>query len=220
MIKTDIVYKHFTDFVKKVQKMKLHKWEVKFDDTKVTLKHFIEPYIIPKYEPIIDDSLAFTCVVFGWIVPDDNDIYKRYKRSMRKIGLLKLLTDIKSNQVCNGVHNIESNSLSIHSVPCEIHIDNILSSPNQAKNYSRPNDCDMLLSHDTKCGKCTKFVVNHEKQKCVKKVNVNKPAKRNAPLTKTHPNRVQLAFKEEHLKSSELQKTIFRLFLRLEKKDC
>ena len=34
--KTVIVYKHFVDFVKKVQKMKLHEWEIKFTDTKVT----------------------------------------------------------------------------------------------------------------------------------------------------------------------------------------
>ena len=43
-----------------------------------------------KYEVTIDDSLAFTCVVFGWIVPDDNDIYKIYKRSIH--GVSKLLT--------------------------------------------------------------------------------------------------------------------------------
>ena len=90
-----IIYKHFVDFVKKVQKMKLHEWEIKFTDTKVTLKHFLKHYIVPKYEVIIDDSLAFTCVVFGWIVPEDNDIYKIYKRSIRKIGLSKLLTHIK-----------------------------------------------------------------------------------------------------------------------------
>ena len=89
--KTVVVYKHFADFVKKVNKMK-HKWEIKVTDTTVTLKHFLKPYIVPEYEVIVDDSLAFTCVVFGWIVPDDNEIYKIYKRLIRKIGLAKLLT--------------------------------------------------------------------------------------------------------------------------------
>ena len=187
--------------------MKLHEWEIKFTDTKVTLKHFLKHYIVPKYEVIIDDSLAFTCVVFGWIVPEDNDIYKIYKRSIRKIGLSKLLTHIKSSQICNGVSNIEYNSLSIHSLPCEIDIDNI-NSPNQAKNYRCPNDCALMLLNYLNCKKCTKFVKQYEKHNRAKEAIVNTPAKRNAPLTKTHPNRVRMALKEERAKSAELQKTI------------
>ena len=50
--KTDIVYKRFTDFVKKVQKMKLHGWEIMFDNTRMVLKHFLKPCLLPKYELI------------------------------------------------------------------------------------------------------------------------------------------------------------------------
>ena len=96
-------------------------------------------------------------------------------------------------------------------MPCEIDIDNILNSPNQAKNYRRPNDCELMLLNDLNCKKCTKFVKQYEKQNRAKEAIVNTPVKRNAPLTKTHPNRVQLALKEERAKSAELQKTIDKM---------
>ena len=68
-----------------------------------------------------------------------------------------------------------------------------------------------MLLNDLNCKKCTKFVRQYEKQNRAKEAIVNTPAKRNAPLTKTHPNRVQLALKEERAKSAELQKTINKM---------
>ena len=37
---------------------------------------------------------------------------------------------------------------------------------------------------------------------------MNTPAHQKAPLTKTHPNRVKLAFQKERLKCSQLQKKV------------
>ena len=113
--------------------------------------------------------------------------------------------------MCLGVNNIECNSLNIHSLPSEIDIDNILNIPNQAKNYKRTNDCEMLISNGMNCKNCTKFVIQYEKQNRAKEAILKTPAKRNAPLKKTHPNRVQLALKDERTKSAELQKTIEKM---------
>ena len=87
--------------------MKLHEWEIKFTDTKVTLKHFLKHYIVPKYEVIIDDSLAFTCVV--WL--DSSKKIMTFTRYINvqyvKIGLSKLLTHIKSRQIWSQQYRVE-----------------------------------------------------------------------------------------------------------------
>lgn len=175
------------------------------------LKHFVKPFALSKFELIIGDSLEFTCAVFGWLLPDDNQMYKIYKRSIRKTGISKVLKHFESSKICNGVIDVESNALLVHSVPYEIDIDNIFSSPNQAKSYTQPSDCDMILDNKTKCSYCIKFTTNHEKQQRVKRAIINTPAKRYAPLSITLHNRVRLAPKEESLKPSELQKTIDKM---------
>ena len=55
----------------------------------LTLKIYEKPYIVPKVEVVIDTTLDFTCLVFGFKVPDDHDIYKHYRRSLTKQALPK-----------------------------------------------------------------------------------------------------------------------------------
>ena len=72
-------------------------------------------------------------------------------------------------------------------------------------------DCELMLLNDINCKHCTKFITQYGKQNRIKEAIVNTPAKRKAPLTKNHPNRVQLALKQERATSAELQKAIIKM---------
>ena len=53
--------------------------------------------------------------------------------------------------------------------------------------------------------------MSNKRQIRMKEKIVNTPAKLNAPLSKTSPNRVNLALKEQHRKCTELEKKISKM---------
>ena len=66
----------------------------------------------------------------------------------------------------------------------------------------------MLLNACSKCDSCKHFEKSNERQIRMKEKIANIPAKLNAPLSKTNPNRVNLSLKEQRRKCTELEKKI------------
>ena len=64
----------------------------------------------------------------------------------------------------------------------------------------------MLLNECSKCDSCKKFEKSNERQIRMKEKIANTPAKLNAPLSKTNPNHVNLALKQQRRKCTELEK--------------
>ena len=124
--------------------MKLSEWDIVYESSKVVFRKIIKPYVLPQYEVVINDGLGFSITIFGWLLPNDHEIYKKYLRSVRKITISKLLVELQTYQICNGIQHIETPALLIHSVPCEVDFD--LSSPIQAKIFKRPVNCSVLES--------------------------------------------------------------------------
>ena len=200
-----IYYRGLADFSNRVSKLKLSEWDIIYESSKVVFRKIIKPYVLPQYEVVIDDGLGFSITIFGWLLPNDHEIYKKYLRSVRKITISKLLVELQTYQICNGIQHIETPALLIHSVPCEVDFD--LSSPIQAKIFKRPVNCSVLES-STLCKQCDKFISKFEKEKRLKDDIINMPAKPNAPLTTTHKNRVTLALKQERKKSAGLERQL------------
>lgn len=40
--------------------------------------------MIPKFKTVVDEYLEFKCVTYGWELPDDHELYKFFKLSVRK----------------------------------------------------------------------------------------------------------------------------------------
>ena len=40
--------------------------------------------MIPKFKTVVDEYLEFKCVTYGWLLPDDHELYKFFKLSVRK----------------------------------------------------------------------------------------------------------------------------------------
>ena len=209
--KTGPAYKSFSEFSKKVQKLKLNRWTVSIEQTTVNFKFTTLNLLIPKLEIAVNDSLECTIMIFGWILPDDHYIYKKYYRSVRNITISNLLNEIISFELCPGLEKINSEELINHVVPLKIDLENLISHPIQVTQFRRPKDCEILLVDEGYCQSCTKFTTDFNRKLVIKTRQSNIPARLNAPLSKTNPNRVKQALLQEREKSRKLAKDIDRM---------
>ena len=95
-VKSTVVYKSYNEFLSRVSTLKLKLWILDNQESKVSFKYYSKPYLSPKFEEISDDSLTFTCALFGCVLPDTHEVYKQYKRSVRNITLSGLLKEISN----------------------------------------------------------------------------------------------------------------------------
>ena len=49
----------------RVVRLILNSWEVNQQKDKIVSKYFSEPLLIPQHEVAVDESLSFSCAVFG-----------------------------------------------------------------------------------------------------------------------------------------------------------
>uniref|UniRef100_A0A7M5WQG4 THAP-type domain-containing protein n=1 Tax=Clytia hemisphaerica TaxID=252671 RepID=A0A7M5WQG4_9CNID len=86
------VYESFDEFVSYCSKWELPNWKVlsTADQSFVTYRLENSKFSIPKFEIIVNTSLEFTVRLYGWYLPDNHNLYKRHKRSLRKVSLYDL----------------------------------------------------------------------------------------------------------------------------------
>ena len=68
-------YRSWQELCSRTGKLKLLEWSFGVDNEQENahLKYFVSPFTVPKYEIIVNNSLEYTVVVFGWRLPDDSD---------------------------------------------------------------------------------------------------------------------------------------------------
>ena len=68
-------YRDFTDFVKRVSRLKLQNfWSIIEDEQDIEI-YFIEPeYLISKYQLYVDISLACSIQIYDWFLNDDHQL--------------------------------------------------------------------------------------------------------------------------------------------------
>lgn len=159
--------------------------------------------MVPHFKIIINESLAFTVIVFGWPLPIDHDIYKLNDRSIRNITISELLKSICSLSLCPGLHDVKSKDLVAHVIICEPDLQNESDIPIKTESYERSKTCNILHNQGGACISCEKISI---KQKKVKH-NLT-PAHRNAPLSKTNPERIILSLKQQRKENKDLQNKI------------
>ena len=138
--------------------------------------------------------MQFSCIVFGWTLPNDSEIYKKYYRFVRKVTISNLLNDIQSYKLCDGVDNINSMEPEQHLIPGKVNLNDIIDgSPSQAKLLIRSMTCKILQKSVDTCISCHCFQNEHEKRAERRKHHLETPAKSIAPLSQAHCQRVELA---------------------------
>ena len=147
--KSHFLCKDFPDFTRQMFKRKFGKeWQMDIsEENKLTFKYFPKPYLIPKFQIIIDESLEFTLATCGWFLPDDHEFYELFKRTVRNSEMHRIFSEIQSYQLCDGVKDTVGNtSVNVHSIPCEINLEDAIQSSNQVKTVNQSSDCRMLLN--------------------------------------------------------------------------
>ena len=119
-MKSTVVYKSYNEFLSRVSTLELKLWILDKQESKLSLKYYSKPYLSPTFEVIIDDSLAFTSVLFGCLLPGTHELYKQYKGSVRNITLSNLLKEISNFKICNGLPASTSGGTQLHSKACEL----------------------------------------------------------------------------------------------------
>ena len=151
-------------------------------------------------------QLKFTLATYDWLLPDDLEFYKVFKRSLRN-SEMHIFSEIQSYQLCDDIKDSLGNTaVDVYSIPCELNLEEQIQSSNQLKTVSQSSDCRMLLSEGNNWGSCKKFEKSNDRQIRMKEKTQNTLAKLNASLSKTNPNLVNLMLKEQHTKWTELEK--------------
>lgn len=205
-------YRNFEDFQMKIESLKLDGWVYTVVDGSVHFKRNDPLYIIPKYEVIVDETLRFTCVCFGWVLPENSIVYKQFVRTLRKITISSLLTEVCRYKICEGV-GIIIDAVK-QNIPLHTDLKTMVAgSPNASKTYYRAPTCCILLciDDDKICNDCKQHIVNIKKKEQRKERQINTPAKPNAPLSQTHRRKIESALKEERNKTNKLNKEIRKM---------
>ena len=172
-------------------------------DSSIILTFKIAEIRIPKLESFINKSLELTYFVFGWRVPVICKLVDKY--ALNTMTVSNLVKCIENLTICDGMDNDENANGIHHSVPYEINLLDEVSF--KSKQYKRLIGCLVLIdcNQSTTCKVCAQAIKHDSKVISKRQKGINTPARLNAPLKHTHPNRVSLALQEERKRNKELQ---------------
>ena len=102
-----------------------------------------------------------------------------------------------------------------HVIICEVDLNlpsSSLSTPENVKEFKRESECYILVSNnDNPCPVCSKCIKKLDSKFKKQNINENRPCKPNVPLSKTNPNRINLALMQEQLKCAQFEKDLTRM---------
>lgn len=143
-------YKTFTEFCQRLTKLKsLQNWNIGTFSNRAVLKQVEIPYVLPKFEIVVDDSLAFTVRVSLWLLFSRGSSCLPWlstnSQEYRSInGLVKLLEENYS--LCCGLDTLAiTSTLFHHVVPMSEGLEKDEQFPHNG--YRRVKDCLVV------CGK-------------------------------------------------------------------
>lgn len=228
-----IKYKTLDEVIKNAELLKsLSDWFIQTSSKELTLKKIQEPWTYPEFEIVIDDSLGYTVKIFQWLLPEDHEIYRKHKRSVRNTTLLNLVNEIKNYNVCQGVERSTDGRIIHHVVPlsCQDLDDDENNEeiliPFRSKTFYRLRECEILLKCENNepitkpnfiCLNCKSYKDSLLYQSNKKEKNIINPAKTKAPLSVTSKPKVVLALRQERLKCAQLTAELEKMKLELEK---
>ncbi|KAG1649501.1 Ring canal kelch protein [Nymphon striatum] len=160
-------YKSFEDLRKKVKSLKsIKKWDVQELEDRLILKKVTNSsLLLPEIEMMIDDSLGFTVSVYGWLLPEDHELYTRHLRSISNITVSGLVNNVNTMTTCPGVKptylSSRSSEMIHHVIPKRV--DPLFGNNDEDAachnvfphtDYWRTSGCAVLSKTDELCDSC------------------------------------------------------------------
>eukprot|EP00795_Rhopilema_esculentum_P009975 gene9975-18593_t len=215
------VYDSFKSLLARVKGLKLEGWNLECKEDRVILQKQEPDCFIPKFELCVDDSLGYYIQVYGWLLPEDHPLYTVNHRSMRHITLSNLVADIDGYRICTGLSiKIASQHTVNHVVPRKFDPLSIEQDIQyRSSEYCRSINC-LLVCPTEKCEHCIEGDDYGIKVTRDNKRRLSIPSKLNAPVSKTHPERLKQSMQEQRLKCSKLESEIERMSQRYLGRRC
>ena len=218
-ISPSTVYKNFIDFKDRITKLSLDdSWHIDINNESnlVIITCISTGHILPLFEIYVDQTLAFTLRVYGWLLPEDHELYLSHKRSFLNITLSNFIIELKQkNILCEGITTPDPSkeiNFQKHVVPKIFDYSSFqqstTKSPLHQDEFYRSISCQLLISNNSTCSCCNSFNI---KVVAAKKINTGKmlqPAKLKAPIKFTSPERIKLTLQNERLKCKQLETQI------------
>ena len=129
-----------------------------------------------------------------WCLPDNHEIYSQYGGSLKNITLSNIIKTLLNYYVCSGLSHSFAGSVLEHSAPKIFSLTQENISPLcQTKWYRSPSCYVLNILPDVKCPGSLKSETKEKLSLKRKRDNMMSPAKPNAPVSLTSPERLKLA---------------------------
>ena len=212
-----IYYKSYDEFCTRINALKLHEWKILPGKEFTQIWKNDNKHSIPLFNIYVEENLRFTIRVFNWCITNDHKIYNQNRRSLKNITLSNLISTITNYVVCTGITNsqiINSESLAKHFVPKDFDPSFEQQNPLQQSEYYRPSDCE-VLTNTKQCNICVKqenkLLKQNNKKLKRKSETMVIPAKLNAPISLTSPERLKLTMQNYRIENKTLKAEIQQL---------
>ena len=197
-------------------------WHVDIS-TVVVISCFSTDHVLPKFEIFTDESLKFFIRVYGWMLPDDHEVYTLFDHSFLNVTLSDLIKMIQKHHLCNGISTpdpLKVLNIRKHVIPKKFNF--VIFQQSQYKlclhqdEFYRSNTCDILVPENSSCKDCKLCLQKFKNEINRKNVKLNQPAKLNAPIKFTSPERVKLTLQDHRLKCKQLEQELVNMRTALE----
>ena len=188
------IYKSFLEFHQRVSKLKLgNSWSIDFSDSFITISSYANDYLLPEFEIFVDPSLWFSLHVSGWLLTDDQDLYRTHGRSFANVTLSNLLQEVEQSLFCNviDIPGVEAAArVQRHIIPKKFSFVKFQQGSSRVRflqdKFLRSGNCPLLLSGKSQCSSCLSLGANLIYESKHKAVRLKEPAKLTAPVS-SHP---------------------------------
>ena len=202
-------YYSYKELLVRVKALKFSKdWTQEEMNDRLLLKK-VSTVILPELQIIIDDSLGVTVSVFGWLLPDDHEIYIETFRSVTNITVSKLIKKIEALLICSGVKpSALSSDIQHHVIPRPVDplYDDEECFP--SKEFWRTQKCSLLCDSVELCPSCSKYEHKQKLADNTKSKKLSEPAHLFAPVSKTAPERIKATLQAQRLRCAELEQQL------------
>ena len=215
-------YQSFNDLCKRVKSLKtLNDWIVQELEDRLVLKKKSSQAMLPEIQIMIDDSLGFTIYAYGWLLPEDHELYSTNLRSVTNITVSDLVKSIGTLSICPGVKPFELSSSILHHVipksvdPLLNDDDDGSSFPHQE--YWRTRGCAVLFDNGKQCCSCHHCSHKSELSHMAKQKKLAEPAHLFSSVSQTAPERIKLTLLMQRSKCAELEQKLEEMKLEIQK---
>eukprot|EP00795_Rhopilema_esculentum_P012648 gene12648-3355_t len=221
VVQRKVYYNNLDDVETAISCLKAQGWEFTISPESVKICKHHKTYILPMFEIFIDSSLSFTVRVHGWLLPDDHLIYKENLRSVRHLTLSRLMLLLEGHDFCQGIEQLSMHLSSTVKHVLPKHFD-MFSNEEGVRlcqdEVKRSINCELLITDNDRnmclfCEQQTKCEVRKERAKEASLI----PAKLNAPVTVTNPQRLKLTMQQLRNENADLKTEIEIVKQQLEK---